>query len=48
MALLLSRGAVFFETGNQRHAWLNNNIVVVVTKSRIGVGGPIHRVFTVK
>ena len=40
------RAAPFFETGDERYAWLNN--IVAVTKSRTGDGGPIHRVFAVK
>jgi hypothetical protein len=40
------RAAPFFETGDERYAWLNN--IIAVTKSRTGDGGPIHRVFAVK
>lgn len=40
------RTASFFETSDERYAWLNN--IVAVTKSRTGDGGPIHRFFAVK
>lgn len=40
------RTAPFFETADERYAWLNH--IVAISKSRTGDGGVIHRVYAIK